>query len=229
MSDSGHAGDAVAVLVCPGARRRLGRCDREALRAALIAAAALELPAVAISCGDAESSEAALTVALRAGCARAIRVEAPEVGGELALARQLAAVSRAVGPRFILCGDRAEGGWGVTGPALAEVLGWPHASGVVAVAAAAPGLRCRVHLAGESRWLEVAAPAIIAVRSAGAAAPHLGAGPRRPIESPAAEAPRGDRDAPGGEIVEPPASPAAIAESPAALVRHLRDDHLIES
>lgn len=214
------------VALLSSRRAGLGVCDREALRAALSAAADLELSAVAIAATDRGAGEPALRVALRAGCDRAIAVEADPASLDVApIARALADAVREVEAQLIVCGDQSEAHRrGAVGPAVAEILGIPHLSGVLGVDVAGAELRCRAHLDGQSIWFAAALPILLCVRAAGRPAPRRGA-TTATIEV------VGDATEPGElggrELSVNPRGGAAITESPADLVRRLRDDHLI--
>lgn len=227
MSADG-SGDAIAVLLHPGERRRLGACEREALRAALIVASALDVPAIAIGAGAAAELDPALTLALRAGCARAIRVEPPASPDYLSLASRLADAARAVAPRWIVCGERSEtGGRGAVGPAVAELLEWPHVSAVVELAVRGEELELRCALGGQLRRLAAAAPALVCVRSAGAAAPRMAGSRAAPQRRSIREADEAALAPPGERAELPHPRRAVILDSPAALIQRLRGDHLI--
>lgn len=225
MSD---AGDTIVVLLasrCGG----LGICEREALRAALAVAADLELPAVAITATDLGRREPASRIALRAGCARAVAVAAdPERLDYLGIARVLAEAVRGAGPRLVLCGDQSESHRrGAVGPAVAELLGLPHLSGVQAVDVVDGEVRCLAGLDSGATWMAAELPALLCVRRAGRPAPRLERSGavierREGTADPVAPARRI-----GGSIAVSARGGAAITNSAADLVRRLREDHLI--
>lgn len=219
--------DAVAVLVRAGERRRLGACEREALRAALAAGAALELPVLALAAGDPDRVRPALALALRAGCERAL--ELPDAGDDyLALARTLAAAIDEIGARLIVCGDLGEDSRrGAIGPAVAEELGWPHLSGIVELAAHGREIRCRRRAAGCSTWFGATPPAVLCVRTAGPIAVGAAPGGRAGIETLAIEASPGDPLRAGEPVEVRHHRRATLFESPAALVRRLKGDRYL--
>jgi electron transfer flavoprotein beta subunit len=72
-------------------------------------------------------SRDALRQALAMGCDDATLVNAPEDLAGLDVAKALAAVVKELKPDVVLCGKQAsDDDQGLVGPALAEVLGWPH-------------------------------------------------------------------------------------------------------
>lgn len=222
------SGDTVVALLT-SRRGGLGTCEREALRAALRTGADLELPVVAIAATPQGADEPALKIALRAGCARAIAVDVePLELGYLALARALASAVRTAGPRLVLCGDQSETSRrGAIGPALAEVLEMPHLTGVLGVDVADRAVRCRASIEGEMRWFEVSLPAVLCLRAAGRPAPA----PRRTegavVEPHEVELEGSKRISATRPVSVPPRGGAAITESPADLIRRLREDHLL--
>src|SRR2546427_7078266 len=69
----------------------------------------------------------ALRQALAMGCDEASLVAADEPVAPLAVARALAKVVEEAKPDLVLCGKQAsDDDQGFVGPALAEILGWPH-------------------------------------------------------------------------------------------------------
>ena len=94
----------------------------------------------AVSIGPARARDA-LRAALAMGCDDATLVTAPEDLGGLATARALAKVVAEAAPDVVLCGRQAsDDDQGFVGPALAEVLGWPHVSTVTKLAEAGGAL-----------------------------------------------------------------------------------------
>jgi electron transfer flavoprotein beta subunit len=91
-----------------------------------------------VSLGPARARDA-LRQALAMGCDEAILVTgqgAESIEG-LAVARALAKVVEEAKPELVLCGRQAsDDDQGLVGPALAEVLGWPHVSTVTKFAKA---------------------------------------------------------------------------------------------
>jgi len=81
-----------------------------------------------VTVGPARSRDA-LRQALAMGCDDASLVLAEEPLSDLAVARALAKVALETKPDLVLCGKQAsDDDQGFVGPALAEVLGWPHVS-----------------------------------------------------------------------------------------------------
>lgn len=176
----------------------LGPCERGALAIGLELAAAFATEAIAIAAGPARREDRVLAMALRAGCARAIRVwgDGHDELDYLGHAEILAAAVKRAGAEHVVCGDRSlDEHTGAVGPALAEVLGVAHVSGVVAarVEGSGPtGLVIDAEHVGERQRLTVrvrgpvvlcvAAPPVRArdVDGAGAAAPPAATGATAP-------------------------------------------------
>ena len=79
-----------------------------------------------VTVGPARSRDA-LRQALAMGCDDATLVTAPEDLAGLDVAKALAAVVKELSPDVVLCGKQAsDDDQGLVGPALAEMLGWPH-------------------------------------------------------------------------------------------------------
>jgi electron transfer flavoprotein alpha/beta subunit len=111
----------------------LGRCEGGALSTALDAGTHLEAPVVAIAVGPARREDRVLAMALRAGCAKAVRVDDADLGDVdyLGLASVLAAAVKKLGARVVVCGDRSgDEASGAIGPAIAELLEWAHVTSV---------------------------------------------------------------------------------------------------
>ena len=90
--------------------------------------------------GPARSRDA-LRQALAMGCDEASLVAADEPVPPLALARALARVVQETQPDLVLCGKQAsDDDQGFVGPALAEVLGWPHVSMLTRIVPAEGGI-----------------------------------------------------------------------------------------
>src|SRR5205085_5373657 len=119
----------------------LGPCERGALVAGLRMAAALGDDAIAIAAGPARREDRVLAMALRAGANRAVRLGADGIDDldYLGLAEALAATVRSVGADLVTCGDRSiDERTGAIGPALAELLGFAHVTGVVSLTVDGP-------------------------------------------------------------------------------------------
>lgn len=79
-----------------------------------------------VTVGPARARDA-LRQALAMGCDDATLVTAAEDTAGLAVAKALAAVVKEMKPDVVLCGKQAsDDDQGLVGPALAEMLGWPH-------------------------------------------------------------------------------------------------------
>ena len=114
----------------------LGPCERGALAVGLELARALATDAIAIAAGPSRREDRVLAMALRAGCARGVRVwgDGQDDLDFLGVAEILAAAVRKVGAEHVVCGDRSvDERTGAIGPAVAELLGVPHLSSVAAV------------------------------------------------------------------------------------------------
>lgn len=87
-----------------------------------------------VTVGPARSRDA-LRQALAMGCDDATLVTAPENLAGLDVAKALAAVVREMKPDVVLCGKQAsDDDQGLVGPALAQMLGWPHVGMLTKVA-----------------------------------------------------------------------------------------------
>lgn len=116
----------------------LGRCEGATLAASLYLAEVLDAQVTALSVGPANRENRVLAMALRAGCHRAVRIDAPGTDqmDYLSVAQVLArAVDRDRDDfDLVLCGDRAQDELlGAVGPAVAELLGIAHLRRVTGV------------------------------------------------------------------------------------------------
>jgi electron transfer flavoprotein beta subunit len=158
----------------------LGPCERGALGLGLTLAEARGADAIAIAVGPARREDRVLAMALRAGCARALRVwdDGLEDLDYLGLAEVLAAAAKDVGATIVVCGDRSvDERVGALGPAVAEVLGVAHVSGVIAARVGGELVEIEHQAQAGAVHLRVAPPLVLAT-----AAP--------PVRDPAAPAPR---------------------------------------
>lgn len=160
----------------------LGPCERGALTLGLKLAHELATDAVAIAVGPARREDKVLAMALRAGCARGVRISGDGIDDldYLGLAEILAAAVKKLGADVVACGDRSvDERLGALAPAVAELLGVPHVTGVRG--ARVEGATVDVdHLAsGRLVTLRIPRPLVIAT-----CAP-----PSRGAESPGAPAP----------------------------------------
>ena len=93
-----------------------------------------------VTVGPARSRDA-LRQALAMGCDDATLVTAEEGIAGLDVAKALAAVVNEMKPDVVLCGKQAsDDDQGLVGPALAEMLGWPHVGMLTKAAPAADGI-----------------------------------------------------------------------------------------
>lgn len=145
----------------------LGPCERGALVAGLRVAAALGDDAIAIAAGPARREDRVLAMALRAGANRAVRLGADGIDDldYLGLAEALAATVRSVGADLVTCGDRSiDERTGAIGPALAELLGYAHVTGVVSLTVDGPRILCERFGDGRRDKLAVKRPAVLCLR-----------------------------------------------------------------
>lgn len=124
---------------------------------------------VAISAGPDRVKET-LKEALARGADKAIHIQVPEAHAldPNALAMLLANALRDGAYDLVLAGLQSDDhGYGQTGVALAECLGWPHAS-IVAEMNIAEAVRIRVRReleGGYYQWLELPLPCVITIQS----------------------------------------------------------------
>jgi electron transfer flavoprotein beta subunit len=170
----------------------LGCCDVAALRAALsLRQATPGAQLTAIAAGAAEREEPVLKRALAAGADRAIRIDDPglETVDYHGIGRVLAAAARHAGYDLVLAGDRSEDEvQGAVGPAVAELCGVPHLTGVLDVSLSGRALLAVRRDAGAVRTLKVPVPALLTIVSFGNGAaahqlPENGASAARKIET----------------------------------------------
>jgi electron transfer flavoprotein beta subunit len=151
----------------------LGCCDQAALRAALALKRAGHT-LVAVAAGTAEREDPALRLALGAGADRALRIDDPglEAVDYHGVARALAGAIKLAGFDLVLAGDRSEDEvQGAVGPAVAEVLGVPHLTGVLELKldqgnGAAQAAVATRRDAGAIRTLRLPLPALLTIVSA---------------------------------------------------------------
>ncbi len=112
----------------------LGRCEGAALAASLYLADELNAHVTAVAVGPAQRENRVLAMALRAGCHKAIRVDAPAVDtiDYLGIATMIAPAIDKDTYHLVLCGDRTQDELqGAVGPAVAELLEIAHLPGIV--------------------------------------------------------------------------------------------------
>jgi electron transfer flavoprotein beta subunit len=148
-----------------GGDRRLGDCERAALSAALGLGAALGHEVEAFALGG-PRDDAALELALRAGCSRATRIDDRGVRriDYLATARVLSLALARPAASLILCGaDSGDGHGGAVGPALAQWLELPHLGGVVDARPSGDRLEVVRRQGGELHRYQVPLPVVLCV------------------------------------------------------------------
>ncbi|MGQ0535122.1 MAG: electron transfer flavoprotein subunit beta/FixA family protein, partial [Methanobacteriota archaeon] len=117
-----------------------------------------------------DKADEVLRAGLAKGAAKAIRVSDPAAAGSdpLATAKILAAVAKKGRYDLVLCGQQAEDdGAAVVGPALAALLGMPHASTCLKVASLANG-RAKVHRemeGGSEQVVDLSLPAVLTIQT----------------------------------------------------------------
>ncbi len=107
--------------------------DEIAVEQAVRLAEALGGPVTAVSAGGGRNVDA-LRRALAMGADAAVMVDDPALSGAdgLGVARALGACLRTLEPDLVLAGRVGlDDEMGLVGPAVAEILGWPHLAGVV--------------------------------------------------------------------------------------------------
>lgn len=114
----------------------------------------------------------ALRESLARGADRGIQIDCAEAGrwDALRVARILAAAIRPENPDLVLTGVQSSDlGFGQTGIVLAELLGLPHASLILDIEHSGDGFRVkREWEEGWFQWIELPAPALLAIQSGGA-------------------------------------------------------------
>ena len=118
---------------------------------------------VVVSAGR-DAVQTSLRQALAMGAHRAVHVKDDAYDGADALARgrALAAVAAAESPALVFAGKYGVGAdEGLTGPALAEVLGWPHVAAVHRIELAGQGLKAWRSVEGAVEVLEYSLPAVV--------------------------------------------------------------------
>jgi len=150
----------------PIAREVLGACERAALAASLALRAELGAHVTAVAVGPANREDRVLAMALRAGCDHAVRIYDADIDGldYLGIATILAGAARRLGFDLIVCGDRSEDECqGAVGPAVAELLGVPHASAVEDVRAGAGALIATRRGDGRLQTVRIDLPAVVGI------------------------------------------------------------------
>jgi len=116
-----------------------------------------------VTVGPARSRDA-LRQALAMGCDEASIVIADQAVAPLALARALAKVVEESKPDLVLCGKQAsDDDQGFVGPALAEVLGWPHVATITKAVPADGGVELWREVEGGHEVWKAPLPALATV------------------------------------------------------------------
>jgi electron transfer flavoprotein beta subunit len=124
---------------------------------------------VVVLCAGPERATSSIREALAKGADRAIHVEADNLGeyDSLGVARLLAQAASGEQPDLILTGLQSDDlGSGQTGVVMAELLGMPHATIIMAVEVADGGLRVKREL--EGGWFQhvsMPLPAVLTIQS----------------------------------------------------------------
>lgn len=147
----------------------LGLCDEAALATALaLRAGHPETQVTALAAGPADRENAVLERALKLGANHALRVydDSVESIDYHGIARVLAGAATHIGYDLLLSGDRSEDEiQGAVGPAVAEVLGIPHLTGVRDARLEGRALLASRRDTGLIRTLEIPLPALLTVVS----------------------------------------------------------------
>ena len=116
-----------------------------------------------VTVGPARSRDA-LRQALAMGCDEASIVIADDAIPPLAVARALAKVIEEAKPDLVLCGKQAsDDDQGFVGPALAELLGWPHVATITKVVPADGGVELWREVEGGHEVWNAPTPALATV------------------------------------------------------------------
>src|SRR5882757_5246463 len=124
---------------------------------------------VIVMCAGPARASQTIREALAKGADRAIHIEIAEEGvlDALATARLLAAAAKPEAPDFVLTGLQSDDlGYGQTGVVLAELLGLPHGTIIMAVEKIDSGIRVKREL--EDGWfqnVEMPLPAVLTIQS----------------------------------------------------------------
>ncbi|HUQ16685.1 MAG TPA: electron transfer flavoprotein subunit beta/FixA family protein [Candidatus Saccharimonadales bacterium] len=120
----------------------------------------------AVSVGPARAKDA-LRAALAMGCDDATLVTGDGVENATAaeIAAALAAVVTDLAPELVVCGKQAsDDDQGLVGPALADLLGWPHVALVTKFAAAGGGLEIWKEVEGGHEVWKATGPVVLTVQ-----------------------------------------------------------------
>lgn len=126
---------------------------------------------VVVLCAGPERVTSTLREALAKGADRAIHVEVDDLGERdtLDIAQVLADAAKAESPDLILTGLQSDDlGLGQTGVVVAELLGIPHATIIMQVEVAGPGVKVKRELEdGWFQYVEMPLPALLTIQSGG--------------------------------------------------------------
>ena len=148
----------------------INEADNYALEEALLLKENHEAEVELVTIGSAESTDV-LRMGLAKGAARAVRIDDAALAGTdpVGLARVLAGFFRQEEYDLVLCGAIAQDTEdSQVGPALAELLGWPHAAYVTKLEPGDGGLTVKREL--EGGWLEVKElpmPCVVSIQTGG--------------------------------------------------------------
>jgi electron transfer flavoprotein beta subunit len=124
---------------------------------------------VVVICAGPETAGQTIREALAKGADRAIHIETAKAGSSdpLVLARLMAQALESEKPDLILTGLQSDDfGYGQTGVILAEVMGLPHATIIMAIEAEGSGIKVKREL--EDGWfqhVEMPLPALLTIQS----------------------------------------------------------------
>ena len=146
----------------------LGQCERAALAAALKLSLELSAEVTAIAVGPARMEDRVMAIALRAGCHRAVRIYGDELESvdAIGVARVIAAAMQQLSIDLVLCGDRSqEQLHGALGPAVAEIAGIAHMTGLVDVRGESDHVVARHRAHGQLHNFQCRWPAVLCIHS----------------------------------------------------------------
>ncbi len=143
----------------------MGRCERAALATALRLRRQLGGTLTAVAVGP-RREDRVLAMALRSGCDHAARTNDQLLDGVdyLGTATAIAATARHLEYDLVVCGDRSQDEvQGAIGPAVAELLGIPHLTGLVDVQAEDGALLARQRSVGKIHTFRGALPLVLCI------------------------------------------------------------------
>jgi electron transfer flavoprotein beta subunit len=128
----------------------------------------------AVTAGSGKAADA-LRRAVAFGADRVVQIDDPALAkaDNLGIARALAAFVAKEAPDLVLAGRAAlDDEAGIVGPAVAEVLGWPHVPDAVSIEAGAAGLKVVREADAVRETVEISLPALVTAQK-GLAAPRV--------------------------------------------------------